>query len=108
MMIDGGVSVMTAGGEDGFRHRVTTTAETRATMMPPTIIERGFDPDVRVAGTLAVVWFPYDLYVEGEWSHCGIDTFTVIETETGWKIAALAYTIEQPPACRPHPDGPPR
>jgi hypothetical protein len=108
LMIDEAVTVMTSGGEDGFRHRVTTTAETRASTRPPTIVERGFDPEVRVAGTLAVVWFPYDLYVDGDWSHCGVDTFTVIETAAGWKIAALAYTIEQPPACKPHPDGPPR
>ena len=35
------------------------------------------------------------------------DQFTLIRTATGWRIAAMAWTIEQPPACEPHPDGPP-
>ncbi|NKB86731.1 MAG: hypothetical protein GKS06_00725 [Acidobacteria bacterium] len=69
------------------------------------ILERGFDPDVRVAGNVGMVWFPYDLYVNEQWSHCGVDIFTVVRTEAGWRIALLAYSVEQPPACSPHPDG---
>jgi hypothetical protein len=71
-------------------------------------VERGFDPEVRVTGAMAVVWLPYDFYRNSQWSHCGVDAFTLVRVEAGWRIATLAYTVEQPPACRPHPDGPPR
>ena len=70
------------------------------------IIERGFAPDVRIAGTIAVVWLPYDLYVDRAWSHCGVDVFTLVLVGDRWRIANLTYSIEQPPACRVHPDGP--
>ena len=30
-----------------------------------------------------------------------------METEPGMDVAALIYTIEQPPACQKHPSGPP-
>ncbi len=56
---------------------------------------------------VAQVWMPYDLYLGDKWSHCGVDTFTLMKSEGRWRVAALVYTIEQPPACRPHPAGPP-
>jgi hypothetical protein len=69
--------------------------------------ERGFDATARVQDRVAQVWMPYDLYIGDKWSHCGVDTFTLMKTEGRWRVAALIYTIEQPPACRKHPAGPP-
>lgn len=90
------------------RYRVRTRADTRAGVPKEEIVERGFEAEVRVSGPLAMVWLPYDLYVNGQWSHCGVDAFSLIRVESGWRIAHLAFTVEQPPACRAHPDGPPR
>ena len=70
--------------------------------------ERGFDATARVQDRVAVVWMPYDLYRGDAWSHCGVDTFTLMKSEGRWRVAALIYTIEQPPACRKHPSGPPK
>ena len=72
-----------------------------------TFTERGFDATARVQDRVAQVWMPYDLYLGDKWSHCGVDTFTLMKSEGRWRVAALVYTIEQPPACRPHPAGPP-
>jgi hypothetical protein len=69
--------------------------------------ERGFDAEVRVSGPIAMVWLPYDFYRDGQWSHCGVDAFTLLRTDGGWRIATLVWSVEQPPACQPHPDGPP-
>jgi len=69
--------------------------------------ERGFDATVRVQDRVAQVWMPYDLYLGERWSHCGVDTFTLMKKDGHWRVAALIYTIEQPPACRKHPNGPP-
>lgn len=77
---------------------------------PSSFIERGFDATARVQDRVAQVWMPYDLYIRdniAEWSHCGVDVFTLMKTEGRWRVAALVYTIEQPPACRRHPAGRP-
>jgi hypothetical protein len=74
----------------------------------PSFTERGFDATARVQDRVAQVWMPYDLYVGETWSHCGVDTFTLMRREGRWRVAALIYTIEQPPACRKHPAGPPK
>ena len=75
--------------------------------VPSPFTERGFDASARVQDRVAQVWFPYDLYIGDRWSHCGVDTFTLMKTDGRWRVAALIYTIEQPPACRRHPAGPP-
>lgn len=75
---------------------------------PSDFTERGFDATVRVQDRVAQVWMPYDLYVGDTWSHCGVDAFTLMKSEGRWRVASLVYTIEQPPACRKHPSGPPK
>lgn len=84
-----------------------TAASQRAAGRRGPIIERGFAAEVRVAGTMASVWLPYDLWIDGRWSHCGIDHFTLVQVGPAWRIANLTYSVEQPPACRMHPAGPP-
>jgi len=105
LMIDRAISVSTSTASVDLITRDAWLAR------PPggDIVERGFDPEVRVSGTIASVWYPYDFYLDGEWSHCGVDVFTLAYTgeTSGWRIAALAWSREQPPACREHPDGPP-
>lgn len=106
-MLDSAV-IFTAAERDGqvrvgFRRR----AQDRAAVIAGTLTERGFRPVVHVSGPLAVVWLPYDFYRNGAWSHCGIDAFTLVKADGRWRIATLAYTVAQPPACEPHPDGAP-
>jgi hypothetical protein len=91
----------------GGSYTVRTVASQRATGKRAPIIERGYDPIVRLSGTIASVWMPYDLWAGGKWSHCGIDLLTLVQVGSAWRIANFTYTIEQPPACAMHPDGPP-
>jgi hypothetical protein len=70
--------------------------------------ERGFDATARVQDRVAQVWMPYDLYIGDKWSHCGVDVFTLMKSGGRWRVAALIFSIEQPPACRPHPSGAPK
>jgi hypothetical protein len=53
------------------------------------------DTRVEVHERIAMVWAPYDLWVNEKYSHCGVDVFTLLKTEEGWKIASIAYTIEK-------------
>ena len=66
--------------------------------------ERMWNPEVRVRGSIATVWTPYDFWIDGTFSHCGIDAFDLIKTGEGWKIAGGAFTMEA--GCEPSPLGP--
>ncbi len=57
------------------------------------IHEPYFRPEVRIDGHLAHVWTFYHLYRGEEFSHCGHDSFQLVRTPEGWKIAFLAYTV---------------
>jgi hypothetical protein len=50
---------------------------------------------VQVHKKIAIVWAPYDLWVNNTYSHCGVDVFTLLKTAQGWKIASLAFTMEK-------------
>jgi hypothetical protein len=39
-----------------------------------------------VDGNLSQIWTPYEFYINGNFSHCGANSFTIIRTESGWKI----------------------
>ncbi len=72
------------------------------------MIERMWDPEVRIDGPVATLWAPYDFYSGPEFSHCGTDAFQLAKTAEGWKVVVISYTSQQPPECSTHPDGPPR
>jgi hypothetical protein len=59
------------------------------------IIERMRENEItiHIDRRIAVAWVPYDLWINQEFSHCGIDVFTFIKTETKWKIASIAYSM---------------
>lgn len=57
-------------------------------------IEKMPAKDVRIAGDLAVVTGRYTFYVGEKFSHCGTNTFNLVRTEAGWKIANAASTLE--------------
>lgn len=97
-----------AGERDGERTvRRRGYAEERGQTAPGDILERGWDPEVRVSGSVAMVWYPYDLWLDGAWIHCGVDIFSLVQTDAGWRIASIVYSADQPPVCTMHPDGPP-
>ncbi len=73
----------------------------------PPLIERMFDPEVRISGDLATIWTPYDFYVGTDFSHCGADAVTLRRDPDRWRIVALNWTRLQPPECPLHPAGPP-
>jgi len=59
-----------------------------------TWIERAFNPDVRIRGTLATVWAEYDFHFGDRPSHCGVDAVQLLKTSAGWKIVSIADTYE--------------
>ena len=59
---------------------------------PGKLFEKIFEPVIQVEDGLANVWVRYEFYVDDKFSHCGIDSFLMVKTANGWKIAALSDT----------------
>lgn len=47
---------------------------------------------VRVAGPLASVWTPYSFYFNGQFSHCGVNSFQLVRINNAWKIQYIIDT----------------
>ena len=95
---------------DGTTNEGRSTVEglgTRIATAEEPLIERMWDPEVRLSGALASVWTPYGFYIGETFSHCGVDQVTLMRDGDGWRVVALNWTRQQPPACALHPDGPP-
>lgn len=74
---------------------------------PGMLDERTFNERVLLDGPLAVVWTDYSLFINGQFSHCGVDVFQIAQTKDGWKIVALADTRRRQ-GCRDAPAAAPR
>ncbi|MFZ1699738.1 MAG: hypothetical protein WBO10_01470 [Pyrinomonadaceae bacterium] len=57
-----------------------------------------YAPNVEVSGDWAMVWGRYVFFAGGKLSHCGINQFNLVRTDSGWKIANGASVID-PGAC---------
>lgn len=93
---------------DGARVGMTTHRDFLTGIGPgeQTLLERIWDPTVMVEGRVAMLWAPYDFYIDGAFSHCGIDVFNLLATDDGWRIAGITYTVERE-NCPESPLGPP-
>jgi ketosteroid isomerase-like protein len=47
---------------------------------------------VNVDGTLASVWTPYKFYFNNQYSHCGVNSFTLIKSTGQWQIQFIIDT----------------
>lgn len=69
------------------------------------LVERSWSPQVRVHKGIASFWAPYDFWIDGTFSHCGIDSFELVKTGGTWKLTSGIYTVERE-GCAPSPLGP--
>ena len=53
------------------------------------------NPKVLIHNGIAVLWADYKFYVNGKFSHCGVDAFSLIKIDNHWKIASIIYTVEK-------------
>ena len=70
--------------------------------------EHMFFTQVLVDGDMGHVWGPYSFWVEGEVSHCGINSMSMVRTQDGWKVGNTSFTMVAPSECEAigAPDGP--
>ena|SRR5689334_21105117 len=94
---------VSGGTQEQFAARLSTIKEP--------ILERMWNPKVlvdrRKEGAIATLWAEYDFHREGKFSHCGVDSFSLVKTPEGWKIAGVVYTMQMT-GCAASPLGPPK
>ena len=100
LRIEGGSTIVSrANPADPTAPLVTRRVFTPATGSKPTNNrERYWDPVVHVRGGIAVVWTPYEFWIDGKTSHCGIDVFDMLKEKGVWRIANAMWPVE-PDAC---------
>jgi hypothetical protein len=68
-------------------------------------VERIWNPEIDIRDRIAIVWTSYDFHSDGVFSHCGVNTFSLIKGDTGWKITGVVFSM-QTEDCRESPLGP--
>ena len=51
-------------------------------------------PTVLIRGPIAVVWGEYEFWINGGFSHCGVDAVDLVKVDGRWKIANWMWTVE--------------
>lgn len=69
-------------------------------------VERIWNPRIQLHDRIAVVWTPYDFHNDGVFSHCGMNTFSLLKGSDGWKITGVVFSV-QSENCEESPLGPP-
>ena len=47
---------------------------------------------IKIDGPLAIAWTPYQFYHNGQFSHCGVNSFQLVRIDRIWKIQYLVDT----------------
>jgi len=61
--------------------------------------ERMWDPIIMYRGDLAVAWTTYDFHLNGKFSHCGAESFTLTRFNNRWMVVDWAYTANETENC---------
>ena len=51
--------------------------------------EKILDYKIEIDGGMAHVWAPYEFWYNGEFSHCGVNSFQLFKDKDAWKIIYL-------------------
>lgn len=107
--VQGSLNISTsigASGDQRIRIQNYTQLLNNLSSEGPALLERYWDPTVLIQRDIAVFWAPYDFHVNGEFSHCGIDSFQLIKRDERWLLTNLSWTVERT-GCAESPLGPP-
>ena len=52
-------------------------------------LEKLLSYDIKIDGNLASVWTPYEFYYNGNFSHCGANSFQLFNNNGNWEIIYL-------------------
>ena len=66
--------------------------ETIATPREDILDERILSYSIKIDGSMASVWTPYEFYVGDNFSHCGVNSFQLAELDGDWKVIYIVDT----------------
>jgi hypothetical protein len=82
-------------GEAAIRNDVIAEFFTQVAVRPPEIKsmeEKITFGTILIDGPMASVWTPYNFFVNGQLYHCGVNSFQLVKTVQGWRIAHIIDT----------------
>lgn len=53
------------------------------------------EPIIMIRGPIAVIWGEYEFWINGEFSHCGVDSADLVKISGEWKVANFMWTVEK-------------
>ena len=53
------------------------------------------DPTILIRGPIALVWGEYEFWIDGKFSHCGVDSVDLVKISGEWKITNFMWTVEK-------------
>ncbi|MBM3415550.1 MAG: nuclear transport factor 2 family protein [Bacteroidetes bacterium] len=59
---------------------------------PDSLDERISFETIKIDGPLAIAWTPYSFYFNGQFSHCGVNSFQLVRFNGVWKIQYIIDT----------------
>lgn len=62
---------------------------------PDAFHEQIWNPIVMYRETVATVWTDYRVTIDGALSHCGVNSFHLLKTDDGWRIASVDFSIRK-------------
>ncbi|MCG8415288.1 MAG: hypothetical protein MI746_13800 [Pseudomonadales bacterium] len=77
--------------QDMIIHSHTQSVNT-LTLPGPEMSGEYRNPIVLVEGNIAVFWADYDFYLDGEFDHCGVDSFQLLKRDGQWLITNMSST----------------
>lgn len=80
-----GVMIVKTESPAGFAEQISKAA-------PGSLDERISFETVKVDGPLAIAWTPYSFYYNGQFSHCGVNSFQLVRFSGVWKIQYIIDT----------------
>lgn len=80
-----GNTTLSTGSLNGFKNAVGTPHD-------QVWDERVANIQVNIDGDMATAWVPYSFYLGENFSHCGVNSFQFLRTESGWKAISIVDT----------------
>ena len=85
--------------KDGIGFRSNTDFFKQTADQSTDYFERMWDPIIMYRGDLAVAWTTYDFHLNGKFSHCGAESFTLARFNNRWMVVDWAYTANETENC---------
>ncbi len=79
------------GPQDIIIHNYTQSVNT-LTLPGPEMSGEYKNSIVLIEGNIAVFWADYNFYLNGEFNHCGVDSFQLLKRDNQWLVTNMSST----------------